>query len=1787
MPIQTNLSVSPFFDDFDPKKKFYRELFKPGYALQARELNQLQSILQNQIEQFGDNIYQVGTIIKGCNFTALPDLHYVKVVDDVTPSDYLERTVANADTGVVKEYYYELEGESTGLKAIVITAADGFISRSPDLNTFFVRYLNSGDAGQQAFISNETLNIREYYIQTDEDGDQTVVDNGIVDSTTVSGLVAPVGNSFGLTVSEGVIFQKGAFLYVDQQTVIVVKYKIDVDGEPLQPDALSVGFVVDENIVTSKTDETLLDNSNGSPNEQAPGADRLQLVPRLVAVSTATADADDTFFTLIRYENGNAVVIRDVTEFNSIAREMAERTAETSGDYITDPFELSVERRDGDVVITAGAGTVYVNGYRVQTRAEQSFEIDEPDANTDVVAMDDQPVPFVNGQYVAVTSAAGNINTTGWQTCSLIAANSTVIGTAIVREYTGSKLYLHTVRMANTSTKFSQVATVRDGVSDGLVSIVPALKDSKLEKLIFDIGAHSVVSVSDMRFPVRSRQTNVTIAANGTILLTPLTGEKFTDDSGSNIVVVSSAHTAVTVSSANVAANNTLLTINTTNSGNSGAAVYYTAQVTPTNPKVKQRKDIFVKTTYLDGVTAYGLGVPDGFKLLSVSDNANAAANTAVDYTSSFTLRPGQNAMYYGHSYLTLNSRGPRPANNTVLWVNFSCFQVDFDTGYNFFTIDSYGDDVDMQDVPVYVYDRDGHAYNMRNCIDFRPYRANTAAYANSAASANLIAANSYGLPSYTTQMFSNTLAYVTPAAGTYGTVDYQKFMPRKDLLCVDSHGDFSVVKGTAAVFPVAPVLVNKTALAEIAVPGLPLLTPAEAAKVRDPSFSVRVTPLGVKNYTMKEIDAISKQVDRLSYYVAMSALETSAQSLVIQDADGLNKFKNGIVVDSFESLKLSNTFDPEFAASVDFGESSLNPEVDQFHIDLVPVSSNNISFFGENNNVATLSFNTQNRVIAQPYGTNVRSASQGAFRYWGKTKISPQQATFYDVVTKPTLASGDLFSSTAAFAGTQYDQKSSPLTSADKSKNTKTTVANTTDKPTNADYVNQIQANSNGSQAVPIGSGYITNYIMRPYMRSTTVRIVSYGLRPNTRHYFFFGSTSIDSWVRPCKKVSGKWSPYGAFGSSVKTDANGVLAADFNIPEQKFPSGGRIIRFYDVAGWTNRGTASSYGRARYDSYSFALTQVVPGSRKTPSTRHTEVDFVEVDTNNATVARQVPVTDSQDAGIAQTFFVKRAMVGTAECLFASKINLYFQRKSPTNGVTLSVREVFNGYPTSEIIPFSSVHLDSSDVSVSADGSVATVFQFEAPVRLDAEKEYALVVQADAEDPDYLLWTARVGYTDAHSGKRVVQDWGDGSLFTSTNGRAWTPLQTEDIKFDFYRYNFGASSGSVKLRSDRYEFLKLSGGARGSFTHGEEVYSITGSSKTVSVSANSFTMTSGVSLSSYGVGDWVLVTSGADKSLLRVIAVNSSTSVEVHELPSFTSASATAKLVVAGSVSKFDPTEVDYLVLGQSSAKTGNVFEVGDTLVGFSSGATATVLTIDDVALSYVQPMIESTTDITTLVRVFGEIPDPALPNNTPYSTAMVFGDNCWFQQKGFLLKSVSNDPTRANSERIVLSLSRSGSQTSSPFVDLENAVLYAYRYKLSSSADSTSKYISQPVTLADGFEADDFKIWLDAYKPTGSDIRVYLRPRNSADPTPLRQNSWIQLQLESGAGLYSSLANRDDLHEYVYSVPAASKTANVLTYTNNVSTFSGIKQFDLKIELLSPVVHRSPRVLDYRGIAFE
>jgi hypothetical protein len=149
MPIKTDTGSSPYFDDFNDSDDFYKVLFKPSVPVQVRELNQLQSIVQKQIERFGDNIFKRGTIVDGCAFTFHDDVHYVKIKD----------TETDGSPVAVSIFVDKYVKNSANLQAYIITSNTGFETQDPDLNTLYLRYLNTGTNGQVVFESGEILTV--------------------------------------------------------------------------------------------------------------------------------------------------------------------------------------------------------------------------------------------------------------------------------------------------------------------------------------------------------------------------------------------------------------------------------------------------------------------------------------------------------------------------------------------------------------------------------------------------------------------------------------------------------------------------------------------------------------------------------------------------------------------------------------------------------------------------------------------------------------------------------------------------------------------------------------------------------------------------------------------------------------------------------------------------------------------------------------------------------------------------------------------------------------------------------------------------------------------------------------------------------------------------------------------------------------------------------------------------------------------------------------------------------------------------------------------------------------------------------------------------------------------------------------------------------------------------------------------------------------------------------------------------------------------------------------------
>jgi hypothetical protein len=136
-----------------------------------------------------------------------------------------------------------------------------------------------------------------------------------------------------------------------------------------------------------------------------------------------------------------------------------------------------------------------------------------------------------------------------------------------------------------------------------------------------------------------------------------------------------------------------------------------------------------------------------------------------------------------------------------------------------------------------------------------------------------------------------------------------------------------------------------------------------------------------------------------------------------------------------------------------------------------------------------------------------------------------------------------------------------------------------------------------------------------------------------------------------------------------------------------------------------------------------------------------------------------------------------------------------------------------------------------------------------------------------------------------------------------------------------------------------------------------------------------------------------------------------------------------------------------------------------------------------------------------------------------------------------------------------------------------------------------NKYISKIVTLAEGQDAEDLKVYLTAYRPPNTDVKVWMKILNGEDSDTMSQKSWIELEKSFGGDiLFSSLANKRDFKEFTFNIPSSYLTGpqGEVRYTNTQSiTFTGYKTFQIKIGLLGTNSAIVPRVADVRTIALQ
>lgn len=1734
MGINTDLNIDPYFDDFDETKQFNRILFKPARAVQARELTQLQTILQNQVERVGSNIYKEGTIISGINIVEQLDVFYVKLNDQ---SDFDDPTIyAPSDN----ESYF-LVGETSELRAQIVDASNGFQTRDPDLKTFFIRYLGTGSSGTKQFIAGEVLSLRN-------SNDEQVI------AITAANVNNHAGRSSGISVSQGIIYQKGHFIYVEPQSIIISKYTNN-------PDNVSVGFEIEENIVNSNQDQTLLDNAQGFNNENAPGADRLQLKPVLRSYSSDSEP--DEFFAIIRYSRGEAVTIRDVTEFNSIATEMARRTFEESGNYVVRGMNVSIEQEieDGNTVTYASVspGKAYVEGYEVRAIAKRYLPI-EPATST--LIKPNQGIGASYSGYYSFDATSGEIlnafSTTG-ERYSLKNSGGSIIGSCSVANVESGKIYVYAITK-NAGQENTAVAKIAD------TPVTSQLFGASKAARIFASGKLGIKELSGVAFVRRYREavspgTNqITIESSANV--TPLR---------SNIVVIDASNQIMGVSDVIQSGDNVVAVVDDTNA----AFVYYDAIVNNVESDTLSSAEVFVKTNVTNKTAS--LGIPNVVSVIEIIDN-NGNGN---DVTNKFSLVNNQKEGFYDISYLQL--RTGETLTNTNLLVKMKALRRSSNYGNGYLDAKSY-QLVDRGLLRTYS-SKDGRIFDLPSSIDFRPYANPFVSYSFSSSSAPTVSVQTKSIISSLSIANNSTIFS-----------DQEFYLSRIDSVVVDSTGVFSVVKGVPSEIPSFPSADNVFPISNIFVSG-------GSAIVTTGPNAISLKTVSTKNYTMKDIESIEKRVNILTDAVTLSLLEANTNSLFIDDGAGNNRFKNGILVDAFKDLNVADVVDGEYRAAIDTNSKVLSPAVKQFPIDLRIKDGSNVNT-GFKDIVSLSDTGNQTTTISQRYATDFRNAVSNFYNFRGMVAINPQFDSGYDVVQNPA-SNIDIDIATPLLDLIDNIQEFYPLT---RSNTSSTTSINSTQvsggrtvttETLSTTVIDSLESSISSGPSGVVGN-FVTDFSLKPYARRREVQILVTGLRPNAIHHFFFDEILVDGDVFPANANptvgSNNQLIYdvrnvvrSGTNSSVdiRTDSSGILAAIFVIPENTFFTGELTLEISDVDSYSSiKSAGTSYGRVVYRAYDFGVNK----TEVTYSTRSVDFDT----SSDILTTRSVSSRFEGSDPLAQTFYVKTGMTQGASAIFVHSLDLFFKGRSESditmaditnNGVTIQLREVINGYPSSEILPFGSKHLSPGEVLVSEDSSISTTVIFDNPIRLNTEKEYSFVVMPDAVDPNYLVYTSKVGGNDKISGVSVTNDWGDGVLFTSTNGRAWKSYQDEDVKFNVKTYNFSDQAGHVNLVPNNPEFFTITGSVK-QFLNDEIVYSKKSQpGSTYSVSVSGFNVTVSAPSVPFSIGDYVVLTQETNVFASRIVEINSTTSQTIITTkepsslnPNFTGTTV-AELAVGGRVEFFNRRRADRVHLTQSSARTLCRFEAGDTIIGLTSGATAVIDTIEDVELSYFQPMILADNTVRTLTSLDlfeGSTLDKSIPIN----------DNVFMTTNARTVPSksriVDNTLLEDVNENFIIriNMGNNGFSKVSPALDAQLSMLNAYKYDITDD-DESSSYVSKQIGLQEDLDASGLRVLLSAYRPVGTYVDVYARFIYSTNADD--QSDWIELD-NANPILYSNISNVKDYREFEYNL--ADETNEFSSFQIKIVMRHATSQ-ELSDDNLSANISASlfPHVYDYRAVA--
>lgn len=497
--------------------------------------------------------------------------------------------------------------------------------------------------------------------------------------------------------------------------------------------------------------------------------------------------------------------------------------------------------------------------------------------------------------------------------------------------------------------------------------------------------------------------------------------------------------------------------------------------------------------------------------------------------------------------------------------------------------------------------------------------------------------------------------------------------------------------------------------------------------------------------------------------------------------------------------------------------------------------------------------------------------------------------------------------------------------------------------------------------------------------------------------------------------------------------------------------------------------------------------------------------------------------------MAQGFKITGAPASVSQ-VFIESIQIAISAKSATAGMTIMICEVNGGIPDiSKVSPYGQAHLRPDQIT--AIGTTATrttsnftKFKFDNPVALMTNREYALLLRPDGNSVDYKVFTATRGLADSILGSTsaVPQPTGQITLtefYKGGTGGTWTSNPSKYLQFVVNRYKFTQSTATIVFNSANNEYFTVANLTSGSMRVGDVVF---GGNSTV------------VNTSLYGV--------------IYYAHANNNT------------------IYLQNSTGKFGAGNT--IQIFRANGETNMTVAYANAVVG-TRIANGTIYSIDDLKYHVVSPRFVETLPAGTSIRytyngITGSNGSYVVSGTNPVVRNGV--ENTFNDTERTLpsySKSINTLPSKAPIS--ITATLQSNSDYTSPMLDqvltqamvvtnhLDGVGANTYMEYFNTGTVS-SKYVSKPVVLASGQDAEDLKVYITAWRPPSTDLQIYAKFLSAQDSAPLSQKTWTLLTNDNPA-VYSDALDSNDLKEYSFSLQ---NTVNDPTlYLRGTGTITG------------------------------